>query len=197
MTPPVRVVKVGGSLGVWPDLGELLARWLADQSPMINVLIAGGGIRVDGLREIDRSLGLDPVDAHWTAVRMMRLTALELAQRLAAARLIDSFAALQVAIGQCHEPTGLFVFDPHDFLVDVEPTMPGTRLPIGWEVTSDSIAARVAVVLRVRELVLLKSTNAPSTIAQELANDGLVDSFFPSVAKELGHWRFENLRTWR
>ena len=45
------------------------------------------------------------------------------------------------------------------FLRREEPVLPGVRLPIGWHVTSDSIAARLAEVCQAQELVLLKSTS--------------------------------------
>ena len=53
------------------------------------------------------------------------------------------------------------------------------RLPIGWEVTSDSIAARIAELTGSVELVLLKSTLPPAgaSVSQLVAN-GYVDDWF-------------------
>ena len=53
------------------------------------------------------------------------------------------------------------ILAPGNFLREVEPGLPGPKLPVGWDVTSDSIAARVAVLFDVAELVLLKSSSAP------------------------------------
>ena len=72
--------------------------------------------------------------------------------------------------------------------------MPGAVLPASWDVTSDSIAARVAQVLKASELVLLKSVDAPSRDADELAKLAIVDKFFPEIAGSIA-WRIVNLRT--
>jgi aspartokinase-like uncharacterized kinase len=70
--------------------------------------------------------------------------------------------------------------------------LPGTRLPVGWEVTSDSIAARLAELLDAR-LTLLKSIPPPEFLEQSqdlrhwraLAEAGWIDRFFPDLAENL------------
>jgi hypothetical protein len=53
-------------------------------------------------------------------------------------------------------------------------------------VTSDSIAARVAVVAGAHELVLLKSCpSIPDRPWESLADEGIVDAWFPNVARGL------------
>ena len=52
--------------------------------------------------------------------------------------------------------SGTLVFDVTGFMRQIEPRLQGSKLPYGWSVTSDSIAARVAAVLAAGELVLLK-----------------------------------------
>ena len=39
----LRVIKVGGSLFEYPSLAKALTRWFAQQPPMQNLLITGGG----------------------------------------------------------------------------------------------------------------------------------------------------------
>jgi aspartokinase-like uncharacterized kinase len=76
-----------------------------------------------------------------------------------------------------------------------EPRLPGTRLPANWDVTSDSIAARLAVALRAEELVLLKSTLPDAHLeVEELSQSGLVDTMFPRLCGELPAVRIVNLR---
>ena len=59
-------------------------------------------------------------------------------------------------------------------------------LPHSWRVTSDSIAARAAVVFRAERLILLKSTDVPpGTPWGEAAARGWVDAHFPRVAATL------------
>ena len=52
-----------------------------------------------------------------------------------------------------------------------------------WSVTSDSVAARAAVVAKAERLFLLKSVTIPETLDwREAARLGCVDPFFPEVA---------------
>ena len=55
----------------------------------------------------------------------------------------------------------------------------GTPLPERWNVTSDSIAARVARALNADELVLLKSVAWPDGDIAEAARRGIVDEHLP------------------
>jgi aspartokinase-like uncharacterized kinase len=59
-------------------------------------------------------------------------------------------------------------------------------LPASWNVTSDSIAARIAILLGASRLILLKSKGLPQgTGREEAARLGLVDPLFASIARDL------------
>ncbi len=59
-------------------------------------------------------------------------------------------------------------------------------LPHTWSVTTDSIAARAALVFRAERLVLLKSTDVPAgTSWDTAAANGWVDAHFPQIASAL------------
>src|SRR5207244_5126935 len=94
--------------------------------------------------------------AHWLAVRGLTLNAHFLQGLLPGAAVVprphDSAPA----------GAGLSVLDPHPFLREDE-GRPGC-LPHRWEVTSDSIAARAAVLGRARRLILLKSVTFPQDL---------------------------------
>jgi hypothetical protein len=61
------------------------------------------------------------------------------------------------------------------------------HLPHRWEVTSDSLAARVAVVAQARQLVLLKSVTIPETMSwADAAGCGYVDPFFAEACRQAG-----------
>ena len=64
---------------------------------------------------------------------------------------------------------------------------PGTdRLPATWDVTSDTIAARIAEHLQARTLVLMKSMSAPvGTTREAAARMGLVDPMLPRAARSI------------
>jgi hypothetical protein len=88
------------------------------------------------------------------------------------------------------------IFDPARFLKTTEPIVDGDRLPASWDVTSDSIAARIARLLNARELVLLKSCLPPEQAAttEFRAQSDYVDRGFRRFAAELPRIRFVNLR---
>ena len=68
-------------------------------------------------------------------------------------------------------------------------------LPHSWDVTSDSIAARLAVLAGADELVLLKSgLPAGSLTLAQAAETGYVDRYFPVAAAGVPRVRCVNLR---
>ncbi len=187
MSPPVRVIKLGGSLLNWPELCAQFRRWLAAQPLAANVLIVGGGTLVEQLRELSRVQELPDDASHWLAIRAMSLSAGIVAAILPEARVLDS-------LGQIDGDPG----SPPQIL-EVEPFLRSEQgraesLPESWDVTSDSIAARVASVLEATELVLLKSTLPYGPLSIDcLARQGIVDAYFPRAARSLDV-RLVNLR---
>ena len=178
----VRVVKVGGSLLSRSDLSEKLRDWLAARPEGHSVLVAGGGEIVEAIRAADRAHRLGEVTAHWLSIRAMSVTAELLAALSPNSVLLTDWDDLQ----RRKTAVGATVFDVHDFLRCVEPDLPGRKLPASWHVTSDSIAARLAIGLGADELALLKSSwppRAEATIA-ELSSVGYVDRFLPKMAAE-------------
>ncbi len=189
---PVRVVKVGGSLlrhqpeaqakeTAAQELPAALARWLAQQPPADNVLIAGGGEFADVIRRADAAHGLGDEAAHWLCVDALSVTARLLGALMHAsvATQIESLAS--IAPYTC-------VLDPAPFLRTAEPLLISAPLPHTWSVTSDSIAARIAQHLAASELVLLKSCLPAKGVA------GYVDEYFPIAAANLARVRCVNLR---
>jgi len=191
-----RVVKVGGSLLDLPGLGHILRAWVAAQPPLANLLVVGGGTLADQVRRLDQLYHLPGDAAHWLAIRAMDLNGYVLSHLVPGARWIPDCTAWT------RDPTAagqeLWVLAVEPFLRHGEPAFPGRRLPCGWQVTSDSIAARVAAVCQATELVLLKSVNpAPHGAALSLSRAASlqwVDEFFPASAESLQRIRAVNLR---
>ncbi len=68
-------------------------------------------------------------------------------------------------------------------------------LPHSWQVTSDSIAASVAIRWRAEGLMLLKSTEAPASFTNpNEADESIVDGYFHSLAPQLPQITWWNLR---
>ena len=192
-TITVRIIKLGGSLLDWPDWPARFRQWLSRQSAAVNILIVGGGTLADDVRRRDAKDGLDASTAHWLAIDAMSANIIAARQLLHEAVSVDRWEDLQKPIAD----GDLIAFCPREFLRRIEADAPGPRLPHGWDVTSDSIAARLAVVLGVQELVLLKSAVPPleATTLQQAADVDYVDRCFPQFAVPIPIVRFCNLRS--
>jgi aspartokinase-like uncharacterized kinase len=192
MNIPVHVAKVGGSLFDLPDLPAVLANWIQQQSSAAWVLMAGGGTAANAVRDMDHRYDLDDAALHWACIDMLNGMARVLAEMLPAAVLITSFDRLQDALR--HGKKTMIVLGVADFLQREPSLLPSPPLPHDWRVTSDSIAARLAVVLEAEELVLLKSTSpSPTETIDSAASNGLVDEYFP-IAAATTNVRWVNLR---
>jgi hypothetical protein len=168
------VVKFGGSLlsrPHWPD--EL--RGLLDLLEGPRTIVVGGGAIVDGLRSIDAASPRSPELMHHLAIEAMGITA----------RLVAAVIGLPVAVVPASS-SGVVVLDASSWLAA------GGRaagLPIGWQVTSDSIAAAVAGSCGAG-LLLAKSVPPPAVGLPALVASGWLDPFFPTAATSLAeiHW---------
>jgi aspartokinase-like uncharacterized kinase len=166
------VIKVGGSLlarPAWPD--DLIG--LVGQVARPGLLVVGGGRIVDALRRIDATTPRSPEVMHRLAIDALGLSA----------RLVADALGLPLAMAPLPDAR-LAVLDAPAWL-DAEDAEGSrlARLPVGWHVTSDSIAALVATVHDMW-LVLAKSTPPPAreTELVRLAEMGWVDGYFPTAA---------------
>lgn len=181
---PLAVLKVGGSLFDWPDLPERL-RALPPTLPETRlVLVPGGGRFADALRDYDAVHRIGEERCHWLALKTLRLQAEVMEWMLPEWKRVDAV----------RETDPRAILDPYSFASSDEASF--DRLPHSWEVTSDSIALRVAQVLKASRLILLKSTDRPEGITwREVSERGLVDTYFPVLLERAPmpvEWR--NLR---
>jgi aspartokinase-like uncharacterized kinase len=178
------VVKVGGSLFDLPDLAVRLTAFLGSFTTRV-LVVPGGGKTADAIREFDciHQLGDEP--AHWLALRACTVNGHFLAHVLGGVPVIaDVAACVKIAI-----------IDLFGFAVDDERRP--DRWPHRWDVTSDSMALRVAHVAHASELTLLKSSELPvGDDWTAAAASGGVDPFFstalklaPGVAVRAVHFR--------
>lgn len=183
------VVKVGGSLLNWPELPIQLNQFLDRMTSTQILLIAGGGKAADLVRDFDRIHMLGEAHAHILALHSLDLTAHSLAAVLPRLQVVEFVTQLDDLWAKGEIP----LLSPRLFLGEDEAS--ANPLPHRWEVTTDSIAARVAVRLHARELILLKSISVePGTSRIEAARLGLVDPFFPEAAAQFARVLFKNLR---
>jgi aspartokinase-like uncharacterized kinase len=189
MSGPV-VVKVGGSLFDLPDLGKRLEKWLESLGCSDVILAAGGGVAADVVREMDRVHKLGEEKSHWLALESLGLTT----------SLLMALAPPSLRLYRLGEPgpdgRSFAVQDLHAFACWDE-GRPGC-LPHRWDVTSDSLAARVAEVIGEGELVLLKSVTIPPDMDwAEASRRGYVDGYFPTMVARGVKARAVNFREWQ
>ena len=187
--------EVGGATPVLPSAppgyprkgggdGTPLVRWLSviatAQRPA--VVVPGGGAFADTVRAEQHRLGFSDDAAHFMAVLAMHQTGTMLIDmqpgRLTAAA---TEAELRGALGRGEVPVwmalGMAMADPH--------------LPRDWSVTSDGLAAWLAVQLRIPEVWLVKSVGVPRDAAlPPLVAEGIVDPVFADIVTRTGlTWR--------
>lgn len=168
------VLKIGGSLLSWPDWPWLLDRLLTGMGAVPLVIVVGGGAVVDGLRQIDSAA---PQPA-----KLMHDLALDCMHTLA--QLVSKSTGLPLSANPALTGSACVLDAPTWML-----TQPAAAsLPASWDVTSDSIAARLASDYSAA-LMLAKSTPPPATwhgqSLEPLATAGWVDHFFPTAADDL------------
>jgi aspartokinase-like uncharacterized kinase len=172
----VRVVKVGGSLYDLPDLGPRLQAWLG---PERTLLLPGGGATADAIRAFDRTHRLGEEASHWLALHALSVNAHFLG------RLLPS-ATVRPCLPRPTEGGPWFILDPLPFFQDDE--RHPDRFPHTWDVTSDSLAVRVAIRTTARELVLLKSVSWDEADGWEAAaRAGVVDGYFAQALRGAPH----------
>jgi aspartokinase-like uncharacterized kinase len=183
------VVKVGGSLYDWPDLGERLRAWLAQLDAERVLIVPGGGAAADTIRALDRVHQLGEETSHWLAIETLSLNARFLRNLLPNCDLVADPSDLQ--------RQRLNLLDAFPFFDTDEKRT--DHLPHQWRVTSDSLAVRAAVTLQARELILLKSKDWIGFDWRQAAQAGVVDDYFCG-ALEHAHTtlrtRVVNLRAW-
>lgn len=175
------VVKVGGSLYDLPDLGARLRTWLATLGTRRVLLIPGGGAAVDLVRHAAATGSLDETTCHWLALSALQFTGKLLAARLQNGMFLEDLAQREAAWQQSWLP----VLDVHRFATQDERT--GDALPHSWAATSDSFAARIALVANISHLFILKSCALPADCTwPEAARQGIVDPLFPRLMAQAG-----------
>ena len=172
---PALILKVGGSLLSRPGWPALLASLVAACGQRSCRLVVGGGAVVDGLRTLDTVAPQPAALMHALAIDALRLTGRLVAETLA----VPMVAAVED--GGC-----VAVLDIPAWL-GVQSR--SATLPMGWEVTSDAIAAQIAVE-HGGQLMLVKSVPPPPCpggvdCVSALAAAGWVDQYFPRVAEPL------------
>lgn len=162
------VIKAGGALMRDPDAFGIAVAGLGQLRPDARVVVVpGGGLFADAVRDADRKLGLGSDVAHWMAVMAMDQYAHLLGARVIRGAVIRNPAHIAAAHAAARVP----VLAPYRWLRRADP------VSHSWDATSDSIAAWIAIALGAAHLVLLK----PAAGAQRDVTDAQFDSVLASA----------------
>ena len=169
--PSVSVIKIGGGLARVPGALDRVCRAVGAAGRDHRLLVVpGGGVFADTVREFERTDGLSVDAAHWMAILAMDQYAHVLADRIPRASLVEEPGAVLPAV----TPRGVAVLAPFRWMRSAD------VLPHSWEVTSDSIAAFVAGALDAGRLILIKPVATPA--------EALDPSFATTLPAGLPYW---------
>jgi aspartokinase-like uncharacterized kinase len=168
------VVKLGGSLIFSPELSPWIsALTVPGNAPL--VVVPGGGPFADEVRRVQQARRFDDATAHRMAVLATEQYGLLLCAF--SDRLVPAATASEIRAAQRagHVPIWMAGAMTRD----------ATDIEACWDVSSDSLAAWLAVKLAASALILIKSAQPPerAITAGELSRSGLVDPVFPGMVR--------------
>ena len=166
------VVKLGGSL-----IGSsALRRWLGVLTQVSDgqvVIVPGGGLFADAVRESQRMTGIDDATAHQMAVMAMD----QYATLMRGLNPALTLAASELEIAERGWQHQAIVWKPSPMVLADQ------SIAMSWNVTSDSLAAWLAAKLNARHLIIVKSDlsqyeHQSAWEVNTLMRDGLLDASF-------------------
>ena len=166
------VVKLGGSL--FGGDGSAGRAWLdiVVRAAAPVVVVPGGGGFAEAVRGEQRRLGLSDAVAHRMALLAMHQTALAVVDMQPAPRRLivaDSARGIEEALARGRVPVW----------VPLPMTDRDSDIPEDWSITSDGLAAWLAIRIGARHVALVKSCAVqPDATAAKLADTGSVDRWF-------------------
>lgn len=164
------VIKLGGSLIGSPELKGWLDMLVQFGDGKV-VIVPGGGIFADAVREAQALMSIDDVIAHQMAVLAMDQYATLMTGMNAG--LVTASSELEIAErGWQHRAV---VWKPSAMVLADQ------DLPMNWDLSSDSLAAWLATKLNAQHLLVVKSishNHAEKVEVEDLMLDGVVDSYF-------------------
>ncbi len=175
------VIKVGGSLLGSPELERWLEIFVKFSDGHI-IIVPGGGVFADAVRESQKVSKISDACAHRLAVLAMDQFGLLLAN-------MNPGLAIARTAMEIDERTW-----QHRAIVWLPSTMvlADDSIPKSWDVTSDSIAAWLAEKLDAKYLILLKSDKPDKSelCLKMMTKDGVVDEAFSDFVsnKAFGRW---------
>jgi aspartokinase-like uncharacterized kinase len=163
------VIKLGGSLLGTAELPSWLAA-IAQSSDGRIVIVPGGGVFADAVRQAQQIAGFDDTVAHQLAVLAMD----QYARVLVAMQPSLVTASTELEIAERSWQHRAIVWLPSSMVLADE------HITQSWDVTSDSLAAWLAMRMNAKHLVLVKAVENGDDPAQDM-----VDTAFADFAADL------------
>ena len=167
------VIKLGGSLLSSGSLKEWLSVIVEHGAGKL-VIVPGGGIFADMIRDAQQKWKFDDKAAHQMALLAMEQYAHLLKSYAPGLVLEDSIEGIEKVISLNQVPVWL-PFNMINACQDVS---------ANWDLTSDSLALYLAEQLNTEHVMLLKSLSLNNLNARQLSETGMVDKDFPEFVKK-------------
>lgn len=168
------VVKLGGSLLTAPELKSWL-NLINEQGDGQVIIVPGGSVFANAVRQADNTVGLSDECAHELAVLAMDQYALLLKDL--APNLVIGRNELEIS-GWSWQHRGLIWMPSRMVSEDVD-------IPQDWSVTSDTLAAWLAKKLNAEQLILVKSVRSNLSVGN-LVKTEVVDAAFEEAIADAG-----------
>ncbi len=185
-----RVIKIGGSLLTRNDLTLAIDSWIGGEPPATNIVIVGGGHRIDAVRQADALRPSNPADVHWRCIDLLDTTYEFIRDRFPRWQHIRSAEAFE----RCVERG----FPDHCVSLVKVAAFYGPSsdapLPCDWQTTTDAIAMWLGNRLDADEVVLLKSCDVnPALSVDQLSALEIIDRAAAKLDQQFGKLRVEKL----
>ncbi len=162
------MVKLGGSLLSRPALKDYLALALCKGQGQV-VIVPGGGVFAEQVRLTQKQCLYDDKTAHDMAILAMQQMALLFRGLCPELEIVYKLSAIVPAL----QHKKVVVWAP---LVE---ELNAAGIVASWDITSDSLAAWLAIQLYAQRLVLVKSIDiAEGATLEELSHSGVIDKGF-------------------
>ena len=169
------VVKIGGSLLGSPELERWLEIFVKFSDGKI-IIVPGGGIFADAVRQAQKISKISDAAAHRLAVLAMD----QYGYLLHSLNPKLATASSECEIDERTWQHRAIVWLPSQMVLADD------SIPQNWDVTSDSLAAWLAEKLQAKHLILLKSDkqNSNKLSLAEIRKDGVVDFAFQDFVRD-------------
>jgi len=143
------IIKIGGSILQNQAGKKLLKAFNALRKQFSFVILPGGGAFANLVREYHKKFQLSEDRSHWMAILCENILGFLILENLESGVPVFELSEIPKVIQAARIP----VFLPFQHLFTQDP------LPHSWEVTSDSIAAYLAEILKAQKLILVKDVD--------------------------------------